>query len=71
MMTEEKFAELAKYGCSWCQSDVDYHDVGVTIYERDDILLCPACSNAMIAKKSRRSFAGIRQKHEWTRSDVL
>lgn len=44
MVTEDKFAELAKYGCSWCQSDVDYHDVGVTIYERDDILLCPACS---------------------------
>lgn len=44
MISEEKFAELAKYGCSWCQSDVDYHDVGVTIYERDDILLCPECS---------------------------
>jgi predicted glutamine amidotransferase len=52
MISEEKFAELAKYGCSWCQSDVDYHDVGVTIYERDDILLCPECSNHDRQKES-------------------
>jgi hypothetical protein len=40
----EKFDELAKYGCSWCQGDVEFGEPGVTIYERDDMLLCPRCS---------------------------
>lgn len=41
---EKKFNELAKYGCSWCQSDVQYGDPGITLYERDDMLLCSKCS---------------------------
>jgi predicted glutamine amidotransferase len=41
---KEKFTELAKYGCSWCQCDVAFGDAGVTIFERDDLLLCGACS---------------------------
>lgn len=42
-ISEEKFNEIAKYGCSWCQSDVHYGDVGIAIYERDDMLLCAKC----------------------------
>jgi predicted glutamine amidotransferase len=41
----ERFMELAKYGCSFCQCDVEYGDVGLTIFERDDILLCADCSD--------------------------
>lgn len=41
---KEKFEVLAKYGCSWCQADVYFGEEGVTIYERDDMLLCPTCS---------------------------
>lgn len=44
LITEEKFADLAKYGCSFCQSDIEWGDKGITIFERDDILLCADCS---------------------------
>jgi predicted glutamine amidotransferase len=43
-MTEAKFSELSKYGCSWCQADVEYGDSGITIYETDDAILCRDCS---------------------------
>lgn len=43
-MSYEKFCDLAAFGCSWCQGDVKYDDRGVTIYERDDIILCTECS---------------------------
>lgn len=42
--SREKFDDLAKYGCSFCQKDVEWGEKGVLIYERDDILLCPDCS---------------------------
>jgi hypothetical protein len=44
LVTQEKFQQLAKYGCSWCQCDLEFLDEGVTIYERDDMILCATCS---------------------------
>lgn len=41
---EEKFNALAKYGCSWCQTDIEFGEQGVLIYERDDIIICPTCA---------------------------
>ena len=41
---KDKFLELAKYGCSWCQADVDWGDEGITIYENQDKILCADCS---------------------------
>jgi hypothetical protein len=43
-VSEETFADMAKYGCTWCQADVEYGEPGVTIYDREGMLLCPACS---------------------------
>jgi predicted glutamine amidotransferase len=40
----ERFAEIAKYGCVWCSASVEYGEPGVTIYDRDDMILCPTCS---------------------------
>lgn len=50
-----RFIDLAKYGCSWCQSDVDYDEVGCTIIDRDDILLCPDCSS-LSGKNTNRIY---------------
>lgn len=44
VVDEDRFRELAKYGCSWCGADVDFNEVGVTIIDRDDIIICPTCS---------------------------
>lgn len=44
-ISAEKFAEIAKYGCSWCGTDVDFDEVGVTVFERDGTVLCPSCSS--------------------------
>ncbi len=44
-ITAEKFAEMAKYGCSWCGTDVEFEEVGVTVFERDNTVLCPSCSS--------------------------
>lgn len=43
-VSREKFDEIAKFGCSWCQTDVEYGDVGISLYERDDVLLCSDCT---------------------------
>lgn len=44
-ISAEKFAEIAKYGCSWCGTDVEFDEVGVTVFERDETVLCPSCSS--------------------------
>lgn len=45
-MSEKKFNDIAFYGCSFCNADINYGDAGVTIFERDDIMLCKQCSNS-------------------------
>lgn len=43
-ISKEDFDRLAKYGCSWCGVDVEYGDVGVTILDAHDVVLCSDCS---------------------------
>lgn len=43
-VSKERFDEIAKYGCSWCQADVEYEQPGVTVYASQDMILCPSCS---------------------------
>jgi len=40
----DRFHELASFGCSWCNSDIDVDTVGVTVVNYDDIILCSKCS---------------------------
>lgn len=44
-LDREKFEALAKYGCSWCGTDVEWDEPGILIFERDDILLCSGCAH--------------------------
>jgi predicted glutamine amidotransferase/DNA-directed RNA polymerase subunit RPC12/RpoP len=44
LLSEERFANYAKYGCSWCGTDVAFDDVGITILEHTQSVLCPSCS---------------------------
>jgi len=44
-LDEDKFNEIAKYGCSWCTADVEYKEPGVIVYEREETILCPSCAN--------------------------
>lgn len=44
LFSKEKFEEIAKYGCSWCQKHIDYGDTGILIHERDEIILCKECT---------------------------
>lgn len=44
-ISEDKFNQmLAVKGCAFCSADVKYGDVGITIHEREGIILCPDCS---------------------------
>lgn len=43
-VSDQRFNELAQYGCSWCSADVDKDDPGVTIYLNQDSILCGNCS---------------------------
>lgn len=56
VITVEKFNELAKYGCSFCGEDVAIDDPGITIYDRDDILLCSNCSRQTGETPSTRIY---------------
>lgn len=40
---QEEFEALAKYGCSWCNADVEWGDKGLLIFERDGVIICPKC----------------------------
>jgi predicted glutamine amidotransferase len=40
----DRFAELASYGCSWCNADITVDTIGVTVANHDDLILCPECS---------------------------
>lgn len=39
------FEDMANHGCSWCGGDVEYGDVGVTVIESADALLCNKCTH--------------------------
>lgn len=43
-LTKEEFDKIAKYGCSWCQTDVEYEEPGVQVYTAQDMVLCPTCA---------------------------
>lgn len=43
-ISEKRFTEFAKFGCGWCGTSLFYGEPGVTIYDRDDLILCPGCS---------------------------
>jgi len=44
ILTRERFDAIAKYGCGWCGCDVSFGDLGVTVIERDESVLCRDCS---------------------------
>lgn len=44
LISEARFNELAKFGCSYCGSDIDIDDSGYTIYDKEDVILCSECS---------------------------
>jgi predicted glutamine amidotransferase len=56
MISEDTFKRLAKDGCSWCSSPVDFLDVGLTIYESQDLVFCPECSKGRGASTSSRIY---------------
>lgn len=44
IVSVQEFTEMAKAGCDWCRNPVDPILPGVTIFEKDAIVMCPACS---------------------------
>ncbi len=42
-LTRSAFDDLAKYGCSWCGTDVDYEDPGVQVNTVIGSVMCPDC----------------------------
>lgn len=43
-ITEDRFNQIAKYGCSWCGADVGFEEAGVSVFESNETVLCPSCS---------------------------
>lgn len=43
-LKRERFEEIAKYGCSWCSSSIEWNEPGVTVYEDRSLILCKECS---------------------------
>lgn len=43
LITRDRFEALSKYGCSYCNTDVEFGRPGITIWDRDDIILCSEC----------------------------
>lgn len=45
-LTEEEFNKIAKYGCSWCQADIEFEEPGVKVFQAQDMILCPSCGGS-------------------------
>lgn len=45
-LTKEEFDKIAKYGCSWCQADVEYEEPGVQFFANQEMILCPSCADS-------------------------
>lgn len=43
-LTPKQFGEMAHDGCSWCSKSIEWGDEGVTVFKRDEIILCAECS---------------------------
>lgn len=43
-MSRAEFDALAKYGCTWCQADIEFGEIGITVHETTNTILCPECS---------------------------
>lgn len=52
-ITKDQFLDWAKYGCSFCSSNVYWGQHGITIYERDEAVLCPECSTGADKEQCR------------------
>ncbi len=44
LLSREKFEGLAAHGCSYCSADIQWGDKGISVYERQDAILCHKCS---------------------------
>lgn len=52
VIDEERFRHLARDGCSWCRTELKFGDRGLTILDRDDVILCskPTCSGHILVQ---------------------
>lgn len=44
-MTKQEFDNISYTGCDWCGGPVGMHDEGLLIVEKDDLVMCPSCTN--------------------------
>ncbi len=44
-ISRDRFEDITKRGCGFCQAPVNYEDVGLTVMDRDDQVLCAECSD--------------------------
>lgn len=43
-LSREEFDKIAKYGCSYCQADVEFQEQGVKVFMAQESVLCPSCA---------------------------
>lgn len=43
-LSNNRLEEMASFGCSWCYAPIAPEDVGLTVVDHDDIILCKDCS---------------------------
>lgn len=43
-ITRQKYDDIVRYGCGWCEGEMLWGDTGITIFERDEVGMCTACS---------------------------
>jgi hypothetical protein len=52
-ITREEFEGMAANGCTFCEAKIEYGDKGITIYKKDEIILCPDHSSFSNSEKTR------------------
>lgn len=43
-LSRTMFEDMAKDGCCWCQEPVNYSDIGIIVFEADELVMCPSCA---------------------------
>jgi len=55
-ITRERFEDLAKHGCTFCDRQINWGDTGIAIYDEDDIILCPDHSPPGVSEGTIRIY---------------
>lgn len=65
VISKQRFDEMAFNGCGWCGNEVKYGELGVTVLDAYDTIMCPSCSKNHDHTRVYYSFSDYENWFKW------